>query len=116
MHGSTCIKLYQNRIIVLASYVAGAIMKLRTQVLLVLGGTSLLLLPFFFMSGWLKYLLMFVGSIALQAVWGIYAGTPVAEEEHSIPLAFTEVDYRSLNSNDDDYDDRWERKLMGLDD
>lgn len=91
-------------------------MKLRTQVLLVLGGAALLLLPFFFMSGWLKYLLMFVGTIALQAVWSIYAGTPVAEEEHSIPLAFTEEDYRSLIPDNYHDDDWWERKIMGLDD
>lgn len=94
-------------------------MKLRTQVLLVMVGSSLLLLPFFFMSGWFKYLLMFVGSIALQAVWSIYAGTPVAEEERSIPLAFTEEDYRAINEEyyrSHDYDESWERKVMGLDD
>ena len=74
-------------------------MKWKTQVVLMVVGLAALVLPFFFMSGWLKYLVMFVGSIALHAVWSLYAGTPVAKEERDAPLSFSEEDYK-VRDND----------------
>lgn len=58
-------------------------MKLKIQVLLVVVGGVALLLPMFFMSGWPKYLLMFVGSLMLHAVWDFYAGPPLPDERSS---------------------------------
>lgn len=56
------------------------VMKLKTQIALTVVGIAAMVMPLFFMTGWLKYLVMFVGSLALNAVGNLYAGTPVAEE------------------------------------
>lgn len=69
-------------------------MKVRVQILLVISGLLALFLPFFFMAGWLKYLIMFSGSLALNAVWEQYAGAPIANENQGAPLAFTEDDHK----------------------
>lgn len=69
-------------------------MKVRVQILLVISGLLALFLPFFFMAGWLKCLIMFSGSLALNAVWELYAGAPIANEDQGTPLAFTEDDHK----------------------
>ncbi|KJH67496.1 hypothetical protein [Chromobacterium violaceum] len=74
-------------------------MKVRVQTVLVISGILALFLPFFFMAGWLKYLIMFLGALALHAVWDLYAGTPVVEKEHSQSLTFSEDDYK-VGEND----------------
>ena len=74
-------------------------MKLRVQILLVISGLLALFLPLFFMAGWLKYLVMFSGAFALNAVWDLYAGTPVVEKERSQSLTFSEDDYK-VGEND----------------
>ncbi|MDE1712679.1 hypothetical protein PWG14_08270 (plasmid) [Chromobacterium amazonense] len=52
-----------------------------------------------FLAGWLKYLIMFLGALALHAVWDLYAGTPVVEKERSQSLTFSEDDYK-VGEND----------------
>ncbi|MBP4047750.1 hypothetical protein [Chromobacterium violaceum] len=74
-------------------------MKVRVQIALVISGILALFLPFFFMAGWLKYLIMFLGALALHAVWDLYAGTPVVEKERSQSLTFSEDDYK-VGEND----------------
>ena len=61
-------------------------MKVRVQILLVISGLLALFLPFFFMAGWMKYLIIFSGSLALNAVWEQYAGAPLAftEDDHKV--------------------------------
>ncbi|MEN3029952.1 hypothetical protein [Chromobacterium amazonense] len=74
-------------------------MKVRVQIALVISGILALFLPFFFLAGWLKYLIMFLGALALHAVWDLYAGTPVVEKERSQSLTFSEDDYK-VGEND----------------
>lgn len=83
-------------------------MKWKTQVVLVVVGLAALVLPFFFMSGWLKYLVMSAGSLALNVVWGLHAGTPVVDDTKKEPnLGFEEMnicdpsqDWRGWNGHD----------------
>lgn len=75
-------------------------MKLKIQVLMVVVGLAALLLPFFFLSGWLKYLVMFAGAVALQAVWSLYAGTPVVDEHKKEGFSgFDETNYGDVMQN-----------------
>jgi len=74
-------------------------MKVRVQIALVISGILALFLPFFFMAGWLKYLIMSLGALALNVVWDLYAGTPVVEKERSKSLTFSDDDYK-VGEND----------------
>lgn len=75
-------------------------MKLKTQVVLVVVGLAAMVLPFFFMSGWLKYLVMSAGGLALNVVWGLYAGTPVSDEGKREGFrGFDETNYGDVTQN-----------------
>lgn len=74
-------------------------MKVRVQILLVISGLLSLFLPFFFMAGWLKYLIMFFGTLVLHAIWEPYAGTPVIENECDQSFIFSDDDYK-VGEND----------------
>lgn len=83
-------------------------MSVKTQIVLAVIGVAAVTLPLFFMVGWLKYLVMFAGSITLHAVWSRYAGTPVIEEREEVGFrGFDETnfgdpsqDWHGLNGHD----------------
>jgi hypothetical protein len=56
-------------------------MTLKAKIFLAVAGVLLMGLSFVFLTGWLKYLVMFAGSIAVNAVWHQHAGTSEPEEE-----------------------------------
>lgn len=77
-------------------------MKLKTSIAVVVAGSCLLLLPLVFLSGWLKYLLMFVGSAMLRAVWECYAGVmPAESDQETSPCfkGFDETNYGDVMQN-----------------